>query len=137
MPRRPTHARLPFARELRRDMTFAEKDLWRAVRGSRLAGLKFRRQVPVGRYVVDFLCNTRSRSNSTDRRTTIRASRRTTRRAMRGCAGKATAFSDFPTISRSAAWTFSSPGSGALPARPPRIHDAPPLARGAGEGSAR
>jgi len=37
-------------------MTVAEKDLWRALRGSRLAGLKFRRQVPIGRYFVDFLC---------------------------------------------------------------------------------
>ncbi|WP_255608548.1 endonuclease domain-containing protein [Methylosinus sp. Sm6] len=30
--------------------------LWRSLRGSRLDGLKFRRQVPVGNYVADFLC---------------------------------------------------------------------------------
>ena len=36
-------------------MTIAETILWRALRGSRFSGLKFRRQVPVGRYVVDFL----------------------------------------------------------------------------------
>ncbi len=37
-------------------MTVAETILWRSLRGSRLNGLKFRRQVPIGRYVVDFLC---------------------------------------------------------------------------------
>ncbi|HMK90994.1 MAG TPA: endonuclease domain-containing protein [Methylocystis sp.] len=30
--------------------------LSRALRGKKLANLKFRRQVPIGRYVVDFLC---------------------------------------------------------------------------------
>ncbi len=37
-------------------MTNAETILWRALRGSRFNGHKFRRQVPVGRYVADFLC---------------------------------------------------------------------------------
>jgi very-short-patch-repair endonuclease len=36
-------------------MTIAETILWRALRGSRFSGLKFRRQVPVGKYVADFL----------------------------------------------------------------------------------
>ena len=45
-----------FARQLRRDMTLAEAMVWRALRGSRLSGEKFRRQVPVGPYVADFLC---------------------------------------------------------------------------------
>ena len=43
------------ARALRRDMTDAERKLWSALRGRRLAGAKFRRQVPVGPYVADFL----------------------------------------------------------------------------------
>ena len=43
------------ARALRRDMTDAERKLWNALRGRRLAGAKFRRQVPVGPYVADFL----------------------------------------------------------------------------------
>jgi very-short-patch-repair endonuclease len=30
--------------------------LWKLLRDRRLGGLKFRRQVPLGRYVVDFLC---------------------------------------------------------------------------------
>jgi very-short-patch-repair endonuclease len=37
-------------------MTTAETILWRSLRGSSLDGLKFRRQVPIGNYVVDFLC---------------------------------------------------------------------------------
>jgi uncharacterized protein DUF559 len=34
----------------------AELRLWRLLRDRRLCGLKFRRQVPVGPYIVDFLC---------------------------------------------------------------------------------
>jgi very-short-patch-repair endonuclease len=37
-------------------MTDAEHRLWYYLRGRRLAGWKFRRQVPLGNYVVDFLC---------------------------------------------------------------------------------
>ena len=37
-------------------MTNAEAILWRSLRGSAFMGLKFRRQVPIGKYVVDFLC---------------------------------------------------------------------------------
>jgi very-short-patch-repair endonuclease len=43
------------ARELRREMTAAEMMLWRTLRG-RGIGLKFRRQVPIGPYIVDFIC---------------------------------------------------------------------------------
>ncbi len=56
MPRRPTAPTLPFARTLRKRMTSAETILWRALRGSRFEGRKFRRQVPVGKYIADFLC---------------------------------------------------------------------------------
>ncbi|MBO6796866.1 MAG: endonuclease domain-containing protein [Maricaulis sp.] len=44
------------ARELRRNQTDAELRLWGHLRGRRLLGAKFRRQVPIGRYIVDFLC---------------------------------------------------------------------------------
>lgn len=44
------------ARKLRRDTTEAEKLLWKHLRNRNLAGLKFRRQHPVGRYVTDFCC---------------------------------------------------------------------------------
>lgn len=45
-----------FAKRLRRDATQAEQKLWQQLRNRRLAGLKFRRQMPVGPYVVDFIC---------------------------------------------------------------------------------
>jgi very-short-patch-repair endonuclease len=45
------------ARRLRRGQTMAEEKLWAIVRGRRLDGFKFRRQVPVARYFADFLCH--------------------------------------------------------------------------------
>jgi very-short-patch-repair endonuclease len=44
------------ARGLRRRPTDAEKKLWRLLRDRRFADVKFRRQHPVGPYVVDFFC---------------------------------------------------------------------------------
>jgi very-short-patch-repair endonuclease len=44
------------ARALRRTQTATERLLWTLLRDRRLRGLKFRRQSPIGRYVVDFLC---------------------------------------------------------------------------------
>jgi very-short-patch-repair endonuclease len=44
------------ARRLRRDLTKAERVLWKHLRDRALAGAKFRRQHPVGRYVADFAC---------------------------------------------------------------------------------
>ena len=44
------------ARLLRKPETPAEKVLWDALRAGRLDGLKFRRQHPVGRFVLDFYC---------------------------------------------------------------------------------
>ena len=49
-------SRIAVARRLRRDQTHAEARLWTLVRGRRLADAKFRRQVPIGRYVADFVC---------------------------------------------------------------------------------
>ncbi|MEO6361557.1 MAG: endonuclease domain-containing protein [Sphingomicrobium sp.] len=43
------------ARALRRDMTLPEGLLWQALR-QRPDGFKFRRQHPIGRYIVDFYC---------------------------------------------------------------------------------
>ena len=43
----------PRPRELRKDATLAEDRLWQALRGKKL-GVKFRRQHPVNRYIVDF-----------------------------------------------------------------------------------
>ncbi len=44
------------ARDLRRSATDAEKRLWHGLRSRQIEGAKFRRQVPVGRYIVDFAC---------------------------------------------------------------------------------
>ena len=41
------------AKQLRKDMTDAERMLWSKLR-SKQFGVKFRKQVPVGRYIVDF-----------------------------------------------------------------------------------
>lgn len=45
------------ARQLRTDQTDAERRLWRYLRAHRFMGLKFKRQKPVGRYIVDFVCH--------------------------------------------------------------------------------
>ncbi|WP_411834155.1 endonuclease domain-containing protein [Pseudoxanthomonas mexicana] len=44
------------ARELRRDMTLAERRLWTILKQKQLEGLRFRRQHPLGPYIVDFVC---------------------------------------------------------------------------------
>src|SRR5947209_19275695 len=44
------------ARELRRKMTLPEVLLWQALRKGRLASLRFRRQHPMGPYILDFYC---------------------------------------------------------------------------------
>lgn len=48
--------RVPRARRLRSGSTDAERKLWLRLRDRRLEGWKFRRQVPMGRYVVDLFC---------------------------------------------------------------------------------
>jgi very-short-patch-repair endonuclease len=44
------------AKELRRNPTPAERKLWMKLRGKQLCDLKFRRQHPIDRYIVDFCC---------------------------------------------------------------------------------
>src|ERR1700712_4243279 len=44
------------ARTLRSHLTSTERVLWERLRQRRLGGLKFRRQTPIGPYVLDFLC---------------------------------------------------------------------------------
>src|ERR1700680_4613512 len=44
------------ARFLRRNMGDAEKKLWYQLRRRKMAGFRFRRQVPIGAYIVDFAC---------------------------------------------------------------------------------
>ncbi|MHB1381499.1 MAG: endonuclease domain-containing protein [Thermoleophilia bacterium] len=44
------------SRNLRKNSTDAERILWRRLRARQLAGYRFRRQQPVGKYIVDFVC---------------------------------------------------------------------------------
>ena len=44
------------AREMRRVPTDSERKLWYALRDRRLGGHKFKRQVPIGPYIADFVC---------------------------------------------------------------------------------
>jgi len=48
------HAR---ARTLRQNMTEAERRVWQILRSHRMTGYQFRRQVPIGRYIADFVCH--------------------------------------------------------------------------------
>ena len=45
------------ARALRRNSTDAERALWSELRGHRLGGAGFRRQVPIENYIADFVCH--------------------------------------------------------------------------------
>ena len=44
------------ARAMRSQQTDSEHRLWQILRAKRLAGHKFRRQVPIDHYIVDFAC---------------------------------------------------------------------------------
>ncbi len=61
MSRREPRHRIPpklgkHSRALRRDLTQPERALWYILRNRRLYGLRFRRQQPIGSYIVDFYC---------------------------------------------------------------------------------
>src|SRR5215468_8429916 len=45
------------ARTLRRDMTEAERRLWQILRSRQTEGYRFRRQVPIGGFIADFVCH--------------------------------------------------------------------------------
>ena len=46
-----------FAKALRRQLTLPEGLLWRALKGRKLDGLQFRKQHPLGPYILDFYCD--------------------------------------------------------------------------------
>ncbi len=50
----------PLARQKRREPTAAEDYLWQHLRDRQLNGLKFRRQYPIERFIVDFCCVSRN-----------------------------------------------------------------------------
>jgi very-short-patch-repair endonuclease len=49
--------KLAFAKRLRREMTPAERRLWKALRGNALDGFHFRRQQVIEGYIADFYCD--------------------------------------------------------------------------------
>ncbi len=49
------NSRVSFARGLRRKQTDAERNLWSRLRNGHIAEIKFRRQEPIGKYIVDFV----------------------------------------------------------------------------------
>jgi very-short-patch-repair endonuclease len=54
---RPTAKRIrDFAKKMRREPTDAESRMWKLLRDHRLANFKFRRQVPFGGFILDFVC---------------------------------------------------------------------------------
>jgi very-short-patch-repair endonuclease len=44
------------AKNLRKNLTDSERKLWKYLRAKQFAGLKFRKQEPIGNYIVDFVC---------------------------------------------------------------------------------
>ena len=57
MKKHPPGGAAARARTLRQNMTEAEIRVWRMLRAHRINRHKFRRQVPVGRYIADFVCH--------------------------------------------------------------------------------
>jgi very-short-patch-repair endonuclease len=45
------------AKDLRANATEAERKLWAMLRAKQMTGLRFRRQQPIGPYIVDFFCS--------------------------------------------------------------------------------
>ncbi len=44
------------SRQLRKNMTPQERKLWCIIRNRQFFGYRFRRQFPIGQYIVDFIC---------------------------------------------------------------------------------
>jgi very-short-patch-repair endonuclease len=55
MKKHPAHGAHARARALRHDMTKAERRIWQILRSRQVKGHRFRRQVPIGRYIADFV----------------------------------------------------------------------------------
>ena len=57
MKKHPIDGARDRARALRHEMTDAERSLWRILRSRQIERHGFRRQVPFGRYIADFVCH--------------------------------------------------------------------------------
>lgn len=49
--------KMELAKQLRRSMTPAERELWQELRANRMRGLQFRRQQVIAGYIADFYCD--------------------------------------------------------------------------------
>ena len=56
VPRELEVKMIEIARQFRKEPTQSEAILWKALRKQQVEGRKFRRQQPIGRFVVDFFC---------------------------------------------------------------------------------
>lgn len=45
-----------FAAKLRQNLTEEERKLWRVLRNRNFEELRFKRQIPIGKYIADFYC---------------------------------------------------------------------------------
>jgi very-short-patch-repair endonuclease len=57
MKKHPVDGARTRARTLRSNLTEAEIRVWQILRSHQMKGYKFRRQVPIGRYIADFVCH--------------------------------------------------------------------------------
>jgi very-short-patch-repair endonuclease len=57
MKKHPVDGAYPRARALRQNVTEAERRVRQILRSHQMQGYKFRRQVPIGRYIADFVCH--------------------------------------------------------------------------------
>jgi very-short-patch-repair endonuclease len=57
MKKHPSDGAHERAKALRREMTEAERKIWNRLRSRQTEGYRFRRQVPLGRYIADFVCH--------------------------------------------------------------------------------
>jgi very-short-patch-repair endonuclease len=57
MKKHPVDGARARARTLRQNMTEAERRVWQILRLYQMRGYKFRRQVPISRYIADFVCH--------------------------------------------------------------------------------
>ena len=57
MKKHPTDGAHHRAQRLRRELTDAERAIWQLLRSHQIEHFRFRRQVPIGRYIADFVCH--------------------------------------------------------------------------------
>ena len=57
MKKHPVGGAYGRARTLRQNLTEAERRVWQILRSRQMKGYKFRRQVPIGCYIADFVCH--------------------------------------------------------------------------------